>query len=499
MSSIYRCVKCKVKLGGAFNGTPYRCTNSACGKTWCDACCASGPFFNRDHTCQKCGSPTEEPEEEPELEHRHARPKDSSKAAITRVPQDVQDDLDGDDASQDDIELDCDMAYLIGHDKYQEGHYASAVRYLCESANLADEASDSELAYGLIAHIYEHHWHVDGHLRFALLNYKHANQFSDFLRVLTLIRQTPGYSQDDVRYIRRVVDSFITARSLRDESTSELEVVLTSLPDGLPVSKAQDPVANKVAPPPTALTNRSSHAVSHLTLPVWMPSWYDTQHQNARAKFYFELLLARFHDLQKDAQSAKQGSARSRRITASMHVVHANLCEASRRNQAVAQGAAFSDSQADPHVRASLMADDIMDRYVRCMRNLSDRQLTQDMMTMDKVYQFFVAHPGKMVVLGALSLIACVFFLVLFCSCQVAGLSAIWTIVVISSLFVVCGLYQLFLMRHVHALEKRGKSLDAFLATHSFCSPVWMCAVVVTCLFVCATFFVLNRWASPME
>ncbi len=117
---------------------------------------------------------------------------------------------------------------------------------------------------------------------------------------------------------------------------------------------------------------------------------------------------------------------------------------------------------------------------------------------MDKFWQFYLEHPFKIVLLGALSLIVCALFLVHFCSCRVAGLPVIWAILVISALFMFGGLYRLFLARHVRALENRAQSLDAFLATHSFCSRVWMRAVVVTCLFVCATFFLLNRWASPL-
>ena len=493
MSSIYRCVQCKVKLGGMFNGTPYRCTNSACSKTWCSDCSASGAFFSRDNNCPRCGSPAKEPEEEPEPEPepRKARSAGASSAAVDDEPESVEEDADDDDDQEDEVELDFDLAYVIGSEAFQAGNYALAIRYLSESTSLANEALDAEIAYGLMAHIYEEHWHVERHLYRALRNYKHAKSVDGFVRVLGKIKQTSAYSDEDVEFITRLVNAFITSRRLDGESTDALDAVLLALPNWL-VRKDPVPAAKTMTHSQVAVASSSPRPLTHLKPPAWQPSWYDTQFPNVQAQRYFVDLLARFNLIQKNAEAARHDVERFHRIKEAMQFVHGNLSEAAQRNRDVARGAALLNARGDPHVRALSMDDVTMDRYVRCMRQLSDRQLCQDMTTTDKLWQFIIAHPLGLTGLGVVLFVAWAVVLPLWCRCQLGSHPAMWAYVLAASWLMLGGLYLCMKALYVGHLEKRAQHLDAFLAVNSFCVPAWLGACALVCLFICALDWVVR-------
>jgi hypothetical protein len=180
------------------------------------------------------------------------------------------------------------------------------------------------------------------------------------------------------------------------------------------------------------------------------------------------------------------------RIKDSMRVVHGKLSEAARRNRAVARGAALLDVSGDPDLSASGMDDDTMDRYVRFMRHLSDRQLCQDMTPTDRLWQFIIAHPLGLIGLGVVLFVVWAMLLPLWCRCQLGSHPGMWAYVLAASWLMIGGLYLCMKALYVGHLEKRAKHLDAFLSVNSFCVPAWLGAFALVCLFICALYWVVR-------
>lgn len=54
-----RCSKCGKSVGGFFDSScAQKCTNSGCGKMFCNTCCNLAGFIFKNYVCPDCGNET---------------------------------------------------------------------------------------------------------------------------------------------------------------------------------------------------------------------------------------------------------------------------------------------------------------------------------------------------------------------------------------------------------------------------------------------------------
>lgn len=202
MANIYRCVKCKAKLGGFFTQSPYRCKNRACRKTYCYDCCKTGVIFT-DTTCPDCGSPTEDfKDNDNEDEEHHRALKSNSKISSYDIADEKYDE--SEEEEEEEIDVDFDLIFCEAYDEYKADNLKAALQKYKEVARLTNDDDDRQICYEMIAHIHEQKLATFEDLLIALKYFRWSEKIDGFTRVLHKLTTHPQASSHTEALIKHI-------------------------------------------------------------------------------------------------------------------------------------------------------------------------------------------------------------------------------------------------------------------------------------------------------